>query len=219
MNTPRRQEFRIRLLDEHVRSLLQHSFEQLERELRLPDLCLTLFHVVLELASNAVKANIKRVYFKKHGYSMQDSRSYEEGLKAFSLAYPTIDENEYAVALDQMHFIVRVEVNVDEDRLLIYVENNADLLEEEERRIRRLLGASMHGVKDIVEFSEHYGDESEGKGLGLAMIVFLMKDMGFNPSHFRVYRENEKTVARLEFPLSANYTPIREKRTTTALAL
>ena len=66
------------------------------------------------------------------------------------------------------------------------------------------------GVKDLVEFSVHYGDESEGNGLGLAMVVLLIKDMGFDPGFFRVYHNEGQTTARLEFPLSADYRPLRK---------
>ena len=73
------------------------------------------------------------------------------------------------------------------------------------------LAAAM-GVKDLVEFSVHYGDESEGNGLGLAMVVLLIKDMGFDPGFFRVYLNDGYTTARLEFPLSADYTPLRGRQ-------
>ena len=70
-------------------------------------------------------------------------------------------------------------------------------------------------MKDILEFSVQFADETEGKGLGLAMIVLLIKDLGFDSSFFRVYKKPDRTVARLEFPLSADYTPIRSRNQTT----
>lgn len=46
------------------------------------------------------------------------------------------------------------------------------------------------------------------------MIVLLIRDLGFDPQYFRVYKTEDKTVARLEFPLSADYTPIRLRQST-----
>ena len=51
----------------------------------------------------------------------------------------------------------------------------------------------------------HYGDEIEENALGLAMAVNLFRDMGYNPSLFRVYNEEGYTKARIKIPLINDY--------------
>jgi len=83
-------------------------------------------------------------------------------------------------------------------------------ISEEERRLRSHLARAME-VRNLVQFSEAYGDDTEGAGLGLALVIMLIKDMGFDPDYFRVFTRGDSTVARLEFPLKKDYVPIRKK--------
>ncbi len=209
MKFPVTKTIKLRLLDDPTKDMIKNLFYEIEGQLKIEGLGYTLFYVVMELVSNAVRANLKRFYFKQHGYSLTDPDSYQTGLTAFKRDYLRIDADISAAALDELDFQVTVRVDINNDRLLIFVENNIILLEEEEKRIRTKL-ASACEAKDIIEFSVMYGDETEGKGLGLAMIVLLIKDMGFDPGYFRVYPGDKKTVARLEFPLRKDYKPIRE---------
>ncbi len=210
MVDPIKKHVSILVLDSFVRDLLKDWSHGVEEHLHIEGLAHTLHFVLMELVGNAVKANLKRIYFEKNGYDLSDPSSYRPGIEAFMRDYNSIDEEEYREAMEEMEFNVDVRIDLNEDRLLVFVENSSILLEEEERRIRSKL-ASTSDIKNIVEFSLHYGDETEGRGLGLAMIVLLMKDLGFDPGNFRVYRNGERTVARIEFPLNKDYVPIRNQ--------
>ena len=209
MVTPGKKHISILILDNFVRESLKNWTDDLEKDLSIDGLSHTLHFVLMELIGNAVKANLKRVYFQKHQFDMDNPESYRRGVEAFMADYNSIDEDEYKQSMEQLDFNVQVIGDVNQERLLIYVENTSVLLAEEERRIRSKLAGSSE-MKNIVDFSLHYGDDTEGRGLGLAMIVLLMRDLGFDPGYFRVYQNGEKTIARLEFPLSADYRPLRK---------
>lgn len=170
----------------------------------------TIYNVVQELINNAVKANLKRTFFEKNGFSFDNKESYYAGLAAFKQGLQHTSDADWRSATRQLGFRVTLEVSADERRLLIYVENNALMIAEEERRLRSHLAHAMD-VKNLVEFSETYGDDTEGAGLGLALVIMLIKDMGFDPTFFRVFSRGECTVARLEFPMQQDYVPIRRK--------
>lgn len=209
-----KQSIHIRVLNEDAKTKLREAFDALERKLGIDSLAITLFYVVMELVGNAVKANLKRVFFRKHGYNLEDPEQYRLHLDEFKHYYNGVPEEEYAAALRELGLSVSIDIDLDHQRLLIFVENNAVLLPEEEKRVRSKL-ASTREMKDILEFSVQFADETEGKGLGLAMIVLLIKDLGFDASFFRLYKKDDRTIARLEFPLSADYTPIRLRNQTT----
>lgn len=211
---PEKKSIEIRVLNEEAKGKLRAAFDDLERKLKIDSLSITLFYVVMELVGNAVKANLKRVFFRKRKYNLEDPEQYRLHLDEFKHYYNGVPEEEYADALKDLGLSVAIDIDLDHKRLLIFVENNAVLLPEEEKRIRSKL-ASTREMKDILEFSVQFADETEGKGLGLAMIVLLIKDLGFDASFFRVYKEPGRTVARLEFPLAADYTPIRLRDQTT----
>lgn len=200
-----------RILDDPTRDRLQDELQSLESKLEIEGIGNTLFSVVMELVGNAVKANVKRAYFTRLGLNLEDKAEYEKGLTKFGEDYPNIDKEQYRLALEELDLKVDLDIDLDHNRLLIFVQNNTLLLKDEEKRIRAKLAGAMD-VKDVMEFYMHYGDDTEGRGLGLAMTVLLIKDLGFNPDYFRVYHEGGRTIARIEFPLDAKYLPIREQQ-------
>lgn len=202
--------FSIRFLGPEVKDRLKQTFEEVEGKLGIDGLAAALFTVVMELVTNAVKANLKRAFFNENGYSMSDPESYQAGVAAFKENYREVEGEAYGRALTDLDLVVSVNIDLDNDRLLTFVENNTLLQDEEETRIRGKLASAM-SAKQLVEFYLHFGDESEGSGLGLAMIVFLMREIGFDPDNFRVYQQNGKTIARIEFPLNKDYVPIRKR--------
>ncbi|MBR32863.1 MAG: hypothetical protein CMN77_16290 [Spirochaetaceae bacterium] len=209
MAAEKKSKFLVHILDDDARDQLKSYFRNLEDELGREGMGTALFNVVQELVTNAVKANVKRVFFEQNHYNLEDPAGYKKGLEDFRTFFRSLDAASYQKTLKEMELSVRVDVDLDHQRLLIYVRNNTIMIQQEEVRIRKNLAAAM-GVKDLVEFSVHYGDESEGNGLGLAMVVLLIKDMGFDPGFFRVYHNEGHTTARLEFPLSADYRPLRK---------
>ncbi|MBI3395640.1 MAG: hypothetical protein HY042_07390 [Spirochaetia bacterium] len=200
----------LRLVDTTMRERLEKTFRELEEKLGIDGLGVALFTVVMELIGNAVKANLKRAYFRENNFSLIDHASYEKGVESFKKDYDLIQREKYVQALEALDLVVTVEVDLDHDRLLLFVENNALMLEEEEIRIRQKLAAAMD-AKELIEFCTQYGDDMEGAGLGLAMVVFLIRQMGFDPQNFRVFREDGRTVARIEFPVNATYKTLRSR--------
>lgn len=200
----------VRWIDREARDRLRKVFEDTEAELKIDGIGVVLTTAVLELVENAVKANLKRAFFLKQGYSFDVLESYQKGIEAFVKSYTDFRQGQYDQALKELDLVVSVQVDHDADRLLVLVENNSVLLSQEEVRVRKQLAAAMLSDK-LSEFYIHYGDETEGSGLGLAMIVVLIRNLGFDAENFRVFRQDTRTIARMEFPLRANYVPIRER--------
>jgi len=200
----------MRFINDEGRKELQKFFDDLESTLKLEALVVTLFTVILELVGNAVKANLKRVFFRENNFRFDEPESYRAGVDAFKADYENIRKDKYTQALEDLNLTVTVEVDLNNDRLLTYVENNTVMVFEEEKRVRKKLADAMKSP-ELLDFYMNYGDEMEGGGIGLAMIIFLIKQMGFDPGHFRVFHRSEKTIARLEFPLKADYVPIRSR--------
>lgn len=200
----------VRWIDREARDRLRTLFEDTEAKLGIDGIGVVLTTAVLELVENAVKANLKRAFFLKQGYSFDVLESYKAGIEAFVKSYPEFRQGQYDAALKELDLVVSVQVDHDADRLLVLVENNSVLLSQEEVRVRKQLAAAMLSDK-LSEFYVQYGDETEGSGLGLAMIVVLIRNLGFKAENFRVFRQENRTIARMEFPLHADYVPIRER--------
>ena len=66
--------------------------------------------------------------------------------------------------------------------------------------------------EDIGDFFANCGDETEGAGLGLVLIMTALKSYGIDPHAFTIYvNAKDQTVASLEVPLSSSY-QIRRNR-------
>ena len=54
-------------------------------------------------------------------------------------------------------------------------------------------------------------DNTEGAGLGIALIMILLKNENVDPNLFRIITGKEQPIARVEIPFSENYITIRSK--------
>lgn len=205
-----RHEMLIQILDHSAKQQIQEMFGKLEKQLNIEGIADVLITAVFELVENAVKANLKRAFFIQKGFSLDIVEEYQAGVIAFKASYAELHRSDYITALGNLALSVSVNIDYDHKRLLVYVENNTIPVAQEEARIRRQLAAAMNATA-FSDFCVQCGDVEEGGGLGLGMIVFLIRNLGFLPEYFRVYFQNQRTVARLEFPLHADYQPLRQK--------
>lgn len=204
-----REQMSLRIFNEIEQRRLQDLLLQVEQISNINNISNILYSALNELITNATRANMKRAYFKLHGIPFDESEHFFQGLTTFREIYPRIHNHpEYHRKLEEMDLEVSIKINLSPERLLIYVENNSLMTGEEERRIREKLAGAMN-VKDLIQFSLKHGDSKEGEGLGLAMVVQLLKYLGFNPGLFRIYTDRQWTVSRLEFPLDDEYLPLR----------
>lgn len=97
------------------------------------------------------------------------------------------------------------------DGIRIEVVNNAPITEQEEKSLREKLEKGMR-YNDIAQFYLDNEDNTEGAGLGLALILIMLKGEGIDPSYFRIIIQEDVTIARLEIPLTPNFQSVRKTR-------
>jgi hypothetical protein len=86
-----------------------------------------------------------------------------------------------------------------ESIITIEVRNNATITQEELERIqRRLLKAREYN--DMEDALINLLDDSEGAGLGLVMLVIMLKKLGLEASAFDILRTDAETIARIVIP-------------------
>ncbi|MCR9141858.1 MAG: histidine kinase [bacterium] len=197
-------------IDQKVEKYLQHTLHLLLERFGRGDLLDMVYTITKELTINGVKANHKRLFFEEHGYDLEDTSRYEAGVAAFRGEFSDeMNEHWGRVALERGIY-VKIHLTYDESGLCIEVINNTPIAEIEESRMREKFKKSM-GYSDIAEFYMDNMDNTEGAGLGIALIMILMKGEGLDPNLFRIYTKPDSTIARVEIPFGEDYVSRRSR--------
>jgi len=173
----------------------------LSRELAKHDLEYLIYSVITilrELIVNSLKANAKRIFFQINNININDHVLYKEGVERFKEEvvgdFDTIRDEILA-----SEHTINLNIAEESDFLLFSVKNSVPVIPEELIRInmRLAIAAQKSTFNDIYEKIE---DETEGAGLGLALIVMFLKSMGIDPSVFTIKSDGAITVAAFQIP-------------------
>lgn len=199
-------------------ALLQHTEQELNsivtkilEKYNRADLLGAVYTSVKELALNGAKANIKRILFSELEVNPDDEESYSNGMKVFKSKLTEEFIAEYATKAKDSHLYVDVTFDFSPDRLIIEVVNNSAMSEKEDLRVReKFLKGSKYD--NIAEYYLDMQDNVEGAGMGIILILMLLKAEGIDPHSFTVQSDNvTKTLARMEIPLSKEHVSTRSK--------
>jgi len=193
-----------RQLEQYVLALLTKILVEMDQE-RFVEM---LYTITKELTINGIKANQKRVFFEDEGLDITDTEDYEKGIKDYSKKFSEKMADQYGRRCLARGVYIHLKFNYCKDGLLVEVTNNTPVIKAEEVRMREKMKKSM-GYSDIAEFYMDNMDNTEGAGLGIALIMILLKNEGVDPNLFRIITYPDKTIARVEIPFTENYVSIR----------
>ena len=155
--------------------------------------------VLREIVINATKANLKRIFFIKNNLNINDEAQYEKGMLNFKKEMMG-DSAGMKNDLKSSDYTVKIEFNFDPNRILVSVLNNSSLLPQELDRIRY----RMEKARTCDEFYKIYDeieDGTEGAGLGILLVMLLLKGMGLQPENLTIQGTKSGTLSQLSVPL------------------
>lgn len=188
-------------VEEQIKEAIKLILEKVESPSLLP----TLYTITKELTINACKANQKRVFFEDKKFDLEDLTEYKKGVREYRESFSDAMSNELGAKAKSMGYYCLIHFSYNDESILVEVINNTPIAYQEERAIRERLGKGM-SYDDIAQFYMDNADNTEGAGLGLALILILLKGEGIDPNHFRIVLGEDLTIARLEIPILKNYT-------------
>ncbi len=195
-----------RKLELALRTVLKHY-----RRAELGD---CLYACVVEMVTNASRANMKHAHFLDASLDPDDPEQYARGTRDFRRQrHEDAWLKTYRRRVRELGLTIDVVFHHGDEGLRIEVINNLPLLSPDERRIREKFAHAMRSG-DIYEFFQDHGDDTEGQGLGFAMNVLFLRSENIDPGLFRIGSSNGRTVARLEIPFSPSYRSVRAKEFT-----
>ncbi|MCX7632048.1 MAG: hypothetical protein N2Z22_01805 [Turneriella sp.] len=175
------------------------------------DMLATLYTCVKELAVNGAKANIKRILFDEAGIDLESETDYQRGLEIFRSKLTDKFINEYAQKAKDRGLYVDIKFEYDDHKLVVEVINNSALTKKEDARIREKF---RDGLKydNIGELYMQNQDNQEGAGMGIALILMMLKSENIDPHFFTIYSDYQtKTSAKIIFPMSPEFQNPREE--------
>jgi anti-anti-sigma factor len=154
-----------------------------------------LSYCIHELAGNAKKANTKRLYFEEKKLDILNDDDYATGMERFKQeALEKIDY--YHARLRERGLYVKFQFRKTPRGLRICIRNNVILTPAEKRRIEEKLAIakSFSSLPDAYARTE---DASEGAGLGIVMMLFMLRNLGIDQDAFTIRASGSETLATL----------------------
>jgi putative nucleotidyltransferase with HDIG domain len=160
-------------------------------------------YCVHELSSNAKKANTKRVYFMENNLDINNPDQYKYGMINFKK--DTLNNMPYYLKLQKNKGLyIKVNILYTNNSIQIEVCNNVSLAKVEAIRIHDKLARSRQ-FNSLEDAFSQVLDDSEGAGLGLVVLVLMLKKMGLGEDCFDISGTKTETVARLVIPLGETF--------------
>ena len=156
-------------------------------------------YCVQELAVNAKKANTKRVYFTERGLDLSKPADYKEGMANFKEI--TLNNIAHYLQLQKENGLyIKLILQIKKNIIHIEIRNNVAVTRTELIRIHDKLARSRQ-YNSLEDALSQVLDDSEGAGLGLVILVLMLKKMGLDEDCFDILGTEKETIARLLIPL------------------
>ncbi len=153
-----------------------------------------------ELAVNAKKANTKRVYFKEKNLDINNEEDYKKGMETFKS--DTLNNiNHYLQLQKEAGLYIKVIYRALNNNLILKIINNSEISQKEQIRVYDRIARSR-AFESMEEALTTVLDDSEGAGLGIVILVLMLKKIGINEDAFDIDVENGETIAKIEVPFS-----------------
>ncbi|MCA1753859.1 MAG: HDOD domain-containing protein [Spirochaeta sp.] len=159
-----------------------------------------LAYCLREIAVNAKKANTKRVYFKDKGLNMNSDTDYQAGMDKFK--QETLDDIDYYLKKQkEAGLYIKITFHARGNELVVSVANNSEINKKEQIRVYDRIARSR-AFDSLEEALTTVLDDSEGAGLGIVILVLMLKKIGLDEDAFDIDTREGETVAELTIPIT-----------------
>ncbi|WP_455382568.1 HDOD domain-containing protein [Salinispira pacifica] len=159
-----------------------------------------LAYCLRELAVNAKKANTKRVYFDEKSLDILNDLQYSEGMKAFK--QDTLDNIQHYLEMQKAAGLyIKVVFHNTGPVLNLQVCNNSEITKREQIRVFDRIARSR-AFDSLEEALTTVLDDSEGAGLGIVILILMLRKIGLDEDAFDIDVVSGETIASIRVPMS-----------------
>lgn len=189
------------IMDERVEHSVRFIVEQVLNHYNREDMIEATYTALKEIIINGVKANLKHHVFQEMVNDPHSEEQIRNALASFKQHLNENDMKEYRKIANRENLKVTLTVKHSADHILFKVENNTKMTQDEDRRVKEKFERALK-YENIAEFYMDAADDTEGTGLGITMIVIMLKNVGVDPHVFSVHNIREQiTSAKFSIPL------------------
>lgn len=156
----------------------------------------SLNYIIREMASNANKANLKRVYFNTNDLDIESMDDYEKGIKSFRDELKK-NYSRYSEIAEKQGYYVRLDFLLSKGFLIFLTSNNSPILPVEKERFLEKLSSSIRITR-----AEDFLDIEEIGGSGVCLSVMLLKEIGLDENYINLIHDDKSTQLKVVIPLS-----------------
>lgn len=194
-------------MDSFVETRLDNTIQQILEHYDHNEFYALIFTCAKELAINGLRANSKRMFFKKNDLNFLDEDEYKRALSLYEEEMTEQMHTVYQKAAKNKDIYVKIQFFHGKNGLRFDVTNNSELLSFDEKRLEEKQQEALK-YNDLLDFYADHADRSDG--MGIALITNLLKQMGIDPKLFKYLRQEQSTLARIEIPFNDDYKPVAE---------
>ncbi|MCL1864864.1 MAG: HDOD domain-containing protein [Spirochaetes bacterium] len=154
--------------------------------------------IIREMIVNAVKANLKRIFFKKNNLDIIDPEHYEQGMSSFK-TYLTETINNLPDELKESGYKIEFVLKKEPDGFKVIIRNTAGLLPFEQERINKRIDKSRE-YNDLADLYVDIADDQEGEGLGIPLTMLFLKNSGIGDKSFNIVSDGKITQSSFVIP-------------------
>ena len=153
-----------------------------------------------ELLTNSKKANTKRVYFKEQNLDINNEMDYHQGM--VTCKEDTLSNIEHYLELQkEAGLYIKLILQLTDEGIRIEIRNNSLITKFEKKRILEKLRVAEkyeepHQVVSLMV------DQTEGAGLGIIIIVLMLRKIGLSRNNYKVFTNETETITQMLLPLN-----------------
>lgn len=175
------------------------------------DLLPTIFGVLQELVAFSCKSNMRYIFYKKNGYELTSIEKFQELEPLFLKEVSTQETSlQYRQELILNKMNVQTVLEHTEIGLNVRVYNKSEEQLNQDFYIRDYLRKAMK-YESINEYFQDHPEDPDGKNMGLAFSIILLKEAGLRPDLMRFGKPGLGAYSRIEIPFVNEYKSIRDR--------
>lgn len=183
--------FKFTKYQEEERLFIEETINKYLESVGMSHISNQLCYCLHEQASNACKANSKRVYFIEKNLDITNSDDYKKGISNFK-EHIIKNKNHYFLLREKNNLYIKFQIKRDHEKIYISIINNVPLTKEEKEIIDKKIEMTSK-YDNMMDALDDLHDMQEGAGLGIFSTIMILKELGIEKNNLNLFSNDKET--------------------------